>query len=243
MIQNISLIVTRELRGYFATVSGYLILAAHLLISGLLFNAYAVGNRAKFSQAVLEDFFFFSSGMAIITAVLLSTRLIAEERQTQTLVLLHTAPVTEREVIYAKHLSALAFFTLTLLASVYLPALVFVNGKISIGHILSGYLGLFLLGSACIAIALLASCWTHSQVNAGVLGGVIITLLLVAWMAARVSDEPIRGVLNYLALHNQHFRGLSRGIFRWADLAYYLGVTLFFLECAVRSLASWRWRE
>lgn len=243
MASNILLITSRELRGYFSSFSGYLILSAHLLITGLLFNAYAIGNRPKFSQEVLEDFFYFSSGMAIVTAVLLSTRLIAEERQNQTLVLLHTAPVSERVVVYGKFLSALAFFSITLLASIYLPALVFVNGKISLGHIFSGYLGLFLLGSACIAIALVASSWTSSQLMAGAIGALMVTLLTVAWMAARVSDEPLRSVLNYLALHNQHFRTFSRGVFAWQDLAYYIGITVFFLEMAVRSLESWRWRE
>ena len=89
------LIARRELAAYFSNLSGYLILAGHLLLTGLLFNVYAVGNQPKFSQLVLEHFFYFASGMAMITAVLLAMRLIAEERQLNTLVLLRTAPITE----------------------------------------------------------------------------------------------------------------------------------------------------
>ncbi len=48
-MNNVLLIASRELHGYFSTFSGYSILAAHLLLSGLLFNIYAVGSRAKFS--------------------------------------------------------------------------------------------------------------------------------------------------------------------------------------------------
>ncbi len=242
-MSNILLIARREIQSYFATFSGYLILAAHLLVTGLLFNVYALGGRAKFSQKVLVDFFYFASGMAMITAILLSIRLIAEERQTQTLVLLNTSPVSEREIIYGKFASALAFFTLTLVLSLYLPAMIFVNGKISLGHILSGYLGLLLLGSACLAISLLASSWCSSQLTAGAVGALMVTLLLLAWMAAKISGEPIRGILNYLDLHFLHFRTLSRGVFAWRDVVYFLAVTFFFLECAVRSLESWRWRE
>ncbi len=95
-MKNILLICRRELQGYFTTFSGYVILSAHLLLSGILFNAYALGSRAKFSQRVVEDFFYMASGMAMVTAILLAIRLIAEERQTQTLVLLRTAPVSER---------------------------------------------------------------------------------------------------------------------------------------------------
>lgn len=242
-MNNTLLIARREIQSYFSTYSGYFILAAHLLVTGVLFNVYALGSQAKFSAEVLGDFFYFASGMAIITAILLSIRLIAEERQTQTFVLLHTAPVSEREIILGKFLSALAFFTLTLLVSLYLPAMIFVNGKISLGHILSGYLGLLLLGAACISIALLASSWSSSQLTAGAVAALITILLLVAWMGARISEEPVKGVLYYISLHNLHFRSFSRGLFAWRDVVYYLGLTLFFLECAVRSLESWRWRE
>lgn len=242
-MRNVLLIAQREFRGYFATFSGYAILAAHLLLSGLLFNIYAVGSRAKFSQRVIEDFFYTASGMAMVTAILLAVRLIAEERQTQSFVLLRTSPVSEREIVWGKFLSTLAFFAITLLLSVYLPALVFVHGKVSLAQIFAGYLGLFLLGAACIAIALLASAWSSTQLMAGAGAGVMVTLLLVAWMAARVSEEPLKGLLSYLALHNQHFVPISRGLLNLKDVAYYLAVTVFFLECAVRSLESWRWRE
>ena len=104
------LIARRELAGYFSSLSGYVILAAHLLVSGLLFNVFAVGNQAKFSQDVLQSYFYFSSGMAMVTGILLAMRLVAEERQLHTLVLLRTAPVTEREIIWGKFLSALVFF-------------------------------------------------------------------------------------------------------------------------------------
>ncbi|MEE8395126.1 MAG: ABC transporter permease [bacterium] len=240
---TILLIAGREFRAYFATFSGYFILAGHLLVSGLLFNVYAVGSRAKFSQKVLEDFFFLASGMAMVTAILLSARLIAEERQNQTLVLLSTAPISEREIVLGKFFSALAFFSLTVVISLYLPALVFINGKVSVGHILGGYAGLLLLGAATISISMLASSWCSSQLTAGALAAVMVTLLLVAWMAAQVSDQPLKGILNYVAFHNLHFRAFSRGMFALRDVVYYLTLTVFFLECTVRSLEAWRWRE
>jgi ABC-2 type transport system permease protein len=181
--------------------------------------------------------------MAMITAVLLSIRLVAEERQMETLVLLRTAPITERQIVWGKYLSALAFFLLTLLVSIYMPALIFVHGKVSLLQIASGYLGLLLLGSACIAITLLASVWSGSQIMAGAIGGLMVTLLLVAWLLGQVTTEPLKGLFAYIALHNLHFGPFSRGIVHVRDLAFYAGVTLFFVEAAVRSLESWGWRE
>jgi ABC-2 type transport system permease protein len=237
------LIARRELQAYFGTYSGYVILAAYLLMSGLLFNIYALGAEPKYSQDVLRDFFFFSSGMALVAAVLLAMRLLAEDRQTQTLVLLQTAPITEREIVWGKFLSALAFFAVMIALSIYMPALIFVHGRVAPLQILTGYLGLLLLGAATIAIALLASAWSGSQLMAGAIGAVMVALLTIAWMLGRITDEPLSGLMSYLALHNLHFRTFSQGTLNLRDVVYYLGVTWFFLECAARSLESRIWRE
>jgi len=242
-MNSILLIARRELRAYFSTLSGYLILAGHLLLTGLLFNVYALGSQPKQSQLVLEHFFYFSSGIAMIAALLLAVRLIAEERQLNTLVLLRTAPVTERQIILGKYLSALAFFAVMLALSLYMPALIMVRGKISFLQVGAGYLALLLLGSSCIAIALLASVWSQSQIIAGAVAGVMTAVLLVLWMVAQVSEEPLKSLFAFLALHNQHFGPMSRGVVHIRDVAFYAGFTLVFLEAAVRSLESWRWRE
>lgn len=237
------LIARRELEAYVATLSGILILSGHLLLTGLLFNAYAVGAQPKLSQAVLEDYFFFASGMAMITGVLLAMRLIAEERQLQTLVLLRTAPLTERQIVWGKFLSALAFFAIILAASLYLPALIFVHGKVSLLQIAAGYLGLLLLGGASIALTLLASAWCGTQTMAGAVGGLLVTLLLVLWLVARITTEPLKSLLDYLALQNQHFPPFGRGVINVRDVVYYVGLTALALEAAVASLGAWRWRE
>jgi gliding motility-associated transport system permease protein len=239
----VGLIARRELAAYFASLSGYVILAAHLLVSGLLFNVFAVGSAPRLSQEVLEQFFYFSSGMAMVSGILLAMRLVAEERQLQTLVLLRTAPVSERQVVWGKFLSALAFLGLALLLSLYMPALIFVHGKVSLLQIAVGYLGLLLIGAACIAITLLASVWSATQLMAGVVGGLMVALLVICWMLARVTEEPLKELFVQLALHNVHFRALSTGTLHLRDLAYYLGVIVLFLEASVRSLEAWRWRE
>lgn len=237
------LIARRELGAYFATLSGYLILAAHLLVSGLLFNVFAVGSEPRFSQEVLEQYFYFSSGMAMVTGILLAMRLVAEERQMHTLVLLRTAPVSERQMVWGKFASATAFLGLTLVLSLYMPALIFVHGKVSLAQIATGYLGLLLIGAACIAIVLFASACSQTQLMAGVMGGVLVALLVICWMLARVTEEPLKGLFVYLALHNIHFRTFSTGTLHLRDVAYYVGAIVLALEAATHALAAWRWRE
>ena len=81
------LIARRELAAYLRTWTGYIIVAGILLVDGVLFNAMAMSGDKR-SAEVLREFFFLTSGLTMVASVFLSMRLIAEERQTGTLVLL-----------------------------------------------------------------------------------------------------------------------------------------------------------
>ena len=236
------LVARRELGAFFNTWMGYVICAAALFINGLLFNAFAVGKSPKFSADVLSDFFYYASGISLVAGVFLAMRLLAEEKQTGTIVLFYTSPVSERQLIYGKFLSAL-FFSLILHAlSLYLPALIFINGKISLGHLASGYLVLVLIGSAAIAISLFASAISPNQLVAGVTGSAFTVSLLVLWMVADKVSYPFNELFSYLAIHNQHFTPFSKGLVHTADVVYYVSVIVFFLECSVRAVEARRWK-
>src|SRR5207245_4410783 len=95
----IRLIVRRELGAYFRSYLGYVIIAATLLIDGLGFNVYALGTGQKKSAEVLHDLFWVFSGTTMVATLFVSMRLFAEERQTGTMPLLLSAPVTDTEIV------------------------------------------------------------------------------------------------------------------------------------------------
>jgi ABC-2 type transport system ATP-binding protein len=159
------LIARRELGAYLRTMSGYVIAAIVLFVDGILFNVRALGSQHdRLSTEVLSEFFFNSSGLVMAASVFLSMRLLAEERQNGSMVLLASSPVREREIVLGKFLSAFIFLTLITLAGVFMPMLILVNGKLSFGHVAAGYLGLLLLGSAALAIGTLGSTLARSQI-------------------------------------------------------------------------------
>lgn len=241
-MKNIWLIVRRELGAYLKSPMGYMIVAAVLFIDGLLFNAYALGGSPKFSSEVLELFFYFSSGSTMIASVFLSMRLLAEERQTGTLTLLLTSPVHDHEIVLGKFLSALLFFMLMTALTFYMPVLIFVNGKVSLGHILGGYLGVMLLGAASLAIGMFGSSVAKNQLIAAVLSGALVVAMLLFWLVARITEGSVRDVLSYLALHGRHFLNFQRGIVSSRDILFYLSVTYMFLLLSVHMLSARRWR-
>jgi ABC-2 type transport system permease protein len=236
------LIARRELRAYLRSPFGYIVGAAMLLIDGLLFQGYALGAGARLSAEVLHDFFYFASGTTMVAAILLSMRLLAEERQTGTLVLLNTAPLHESAIIAGKFVSAFVFVVLLTAITIYMPLLILVNGKVSAGHIAIGYLGLVLLGAASVAIGLFGSTIARSQVLAAIIGAGILVTMLLLWLVGRITDPPVNGFLAGLALHNEHQNAFMNGLLKLDNVVYYVAVTYFFLLASVKTLEARRWR-
>jgi len=234
------LIAKRELGTFFGTWMGYVIVAAALIIDGILFNAYAITNEPRYSAEVLADFFYFASGLSMVTGIFLAMRLLAEEKQNGTIILFYTSPVTERQLVYGKFLSAVLFSLVLHAASLYMPALIMIHGKISLGHVAAGYLCLVLIGCSTMALTLFASAMAPNQLVAAVGGAFLSVLFLTLWLFSNIVDEPFKEIFNWLSIHNAHFTPFSNGIVHVKDVVFYLGFTLFFLECAVRTLEARR---
>lgn len=240
---SVSVIFRREFADYARSVLGYVVAAAVLLLAGLLFYAQALGPEAgeRLSGEVLAQFFYTMSGLVAIAAVVLSIRLIAEERQAGTLVLLSTSPIREWEIVLGKFLAAFAFLGTITMVSFYLPLLVLVNGKVSVGQVLIGYLGLFLISSACLAIGVFATSLTRHQLVAAVIGSALTGTMFLFWQLSLVLDPPLSRVFAGLAIHARHFQGFQVGILHLRDVVYYVAVTYFFLLLATKTMEVKRW--
>lgn len=237
------IIFGRELAAYLTSPSGWIVAAAVLLINGLLFYAEALGPAAgaRLSAEVLMRFFWTTSGLVAIAAVALSIRLLVEERQHDTLVLLNTSPVRDREIVAGKFLSALAFLVGILLLTIYMPLLIMVNGKVSLGQIAVGYLGLLLLGAAVLSVGLFASALTRHQLVAAVLGSAFVGALFLFAPMSVVLDPPLSRIFAALSLHGRNFAGFQVGTLHARDVYYYVSTCFFFLFLTTKVLEARRW--
>ena len=143
-MNGLRVIFQREINAYLRSSVGYVVAATVLMLNGLLFYTQALGPEAeaRVSGQVLAIFFYTASGLTVIASLVLSVRLIAEERQLGTQVLLNTSPVRDWEIVVGKFLAALLFITGITLTTLYMPLMILVNGKVSITQILVGYSGL-----------------------------------------------------------------------------------------------------
>lgn len=241
-MRAISIIFRRELGSYLRSPIGWVIISVLLLVDGIMFQVFAMRGE-QLSALVLDRYFNFSSYFAGAAGVLLSFRLIAEERQNHSMVLLTTSPVRDTEIIIGKFFAALTFLALFLVLSLYMPLLIKVNGKITGAQILVGYLGLFLLGATTLAIGLFASALTRHQLIALLVAAAIAVVLSNVYQLATRLDSPVRDVLEQVDLWWIRFQGsFQRGILNLKDVVFYLATIYFFLLLAVKTLESKRWQ-
>lgn len=237
------LVARRDLAAYLHGYGGYVIVAAVLFVTGLLFQTRGLGAGAQLSHEVLETFFENCGGLVMISGLLFTMRSLAEERQLGTDTLLLTSPASEAQIVLGKWLAALGMMAITLVLTVYMPALIFVNGKVSVAHIAVGYLGLLCLGGATTAIGIAASSLFKNQLGAGILGGVVLVTLLVGWLLADLSEPPFSHVFAYAAFWDKHFHsGFEEGRLHSRDLVYYASVSFLALLVATKVLEGRRWQ-
>jgi ABC-2 type transport system permease protein len=237
-----SIIFRRELGGYLKSPIMWVIAAVILLAEGIFFQAWALRGE-QLSALVLERYFFISSFAVGTAGLIFSFRLIAEERQNHSMVLLTTSPIRDYEIILGKFFAALTFLTIMLVLSIYMPILIKVNGKISGAQIFVGYLGLFLFGSVSLAIGLFASSLTKHQFLALVIGAVLLIVLGNIFQLGAKLDPPMRDVVEQSDLWWVRFQqSFMRGIFNLKDVIFYVCMTYFFLLLAVKTLEAKRWQ-
>lgn len=242
-MRTISIIFRRELAAYLRSPMGYVVAALLLLVDGILFQTFALGVEKALSADVLRAFFLYTGIVVQIAGIALSVRLIAEERQQHTILLLNTSPVRDVEIVLGKFLASLVFLAGMLVLSVYMPYLIMINGKITITQLLVGYLGLLLLGASSLAIGLFASSLARQQLIALAVGASINGIMVLLYPLALKLDEPLKGIFEQFDLWQVHFfESFRKSIFNLSDVVYYLAVIYLFLLLATKTLESKRWQ-
>src|SRR5512140_1245711 len=198
-MRAISIIYRRELGTYLRSPFGWVIASILLLIDGLLFQGYAMKGELLSAQ-VLERYFYVASGMPLFGGVLLSFRLLSEERQNHSMVLLNTSPVRDSDIVLGKFFAALTFLAVMLLLSVYMPVLIKVNGKITGAQLLVGYFGLLLVGASTLAIGLFGSALTKQQLIAAVVAAAMVLVLCFIHLLATTVDSPLKDLIEQIDL-------------------------------------------
>ncbi len=236
----------RELRAYFASPLGWLVLFFFLLVNSIVFGAlvFVLNDPRSGGGPPMEAFFggFLFWIMLIVLLPVLTMRLIAEELRSGTIEVLMTAPISEAEVVAGKYLAALTFYLFLWLPTLLYAALIAWHSDVDWGPIAAGYLGIVGIGALFLAIGLFASALSKNQLVAAMMSfAIILPLFLLGLLEFVFTSEAIKSTLGYINLVN-HMDEFARGIVDTRHLVYYLSATLFFLFLTTRALEARKWR-
>jgi ABC-2 type transport system permease protein len=234
---NALTIARKELTTYFVSPVAYVVTAFFLVVAGFFFYFILYFSR----EASLRGLF---SNVAIVLLFVgpgLTMRLLAEEQRMGTIELLLTAPVRDWEVVVGKFIASLAFYTFMLALTILYPIILMRFGNPDIGPILSGYLGMLLLGATFLAAGVLTSSLTQNQVVAFIVAFAILLILWLADAAGNAIGGQVGNVLNYLSIA-AHFDDFTKGVIDTSHLIYYLSLIAAFLFLATRVMEARRWR-
>ncbi len=258
-IRNVALIFRKEMKSYFNSLIAYVVITMFLLITGYFFyNLLATFSVVSYqaqsnpmlarqyqllniNETVVRPLFGNISIIMLLMTPLLTMRLFSEEKKSGTIELLLTYPVKDIDVVVSKFLACFFVFLAMILLTVTYPILLVVLGDPEVMPIITGYVGLILLGAAFISLGIFTSSLTENQIVAASMSfGILFFFWLISYSVAFVS-AGLGQVLAYLSI-NEHIASLAKGVLDTEDIIYYLCFIVLFLFLTLRSLESKRWR-
>ncbi|RCK78435.1 MAG: ABC-type transport system involved in multi-copper enzyme maturation, permease component [Candidatus Ozemobacter sibiricus] len=231
-------ILRKELQTYFYSPAAYIVFASFLLVVGYLFWVVLIASKV----ANLEPLLYNAAFILLLASPVLTMRLISEERRTNTIELLLTSPISPVEIVIGKFLACFLLYLILIVLTFQYPAILHTYAQnLDWGPIISGYIGLILLGAAYIAFGLFASSVTENQVISAMLtfGGLLL-FWIVGW-TKNVLDNVYGDALSRLSLLERYSEFL-KGMVDSGNVVFFLIFTITWLFVATRVLESDRWR-
>jgi ABC-2 type transport system permease protein len=254
-MRNVWTIARRELRVYFSSPIGYIVLAMFAVMFGWFFASSLIIFAQVSAQAamqpgveginvnqyVVQPTLGNCTIMLLLTMPLITMRLFAEEQKQGTIELLLTSPIGDYEIILGKWLGGMLLFGCMLLISLLNFAVLLFYAPLDWRAMIVAYLGLLLWGGAMMALGGFISTTTTNQIVAGSISFGLFLLLFVLVWAQSYSQSALGQLAGYISMP-PHFEQFSKGVIELKDATYYLTAIGLGLFLSKRSLESVRWK-
>ena len=246
-LSNVAAIAGKELRSYFGSPVAWVMMGLFAFIFGWFFTVYlrmfmmnsmqsqfGGGQPVNVNMSLIRPLLGNASVLVLFLLPMITMRTYSEEKRSGTIELLLTSPLTDLEIILGKFVGAIVLYAAMLLVTVPYVLILFYAGNPEWRPLISGYLGLFLLGSCFVAVGLFISSLTKNQMVAGAASFIVFLFFwIINW-----ADNPI---LSYLSI-TEHFDDFGKGIIDTKHVIFYLSFITFGLFLTLKSVDSERWR-
>ena len=226
------IIFDRELKGYFRTPLASIFLLVFLTLSAGM--TFFLGRFFERDQADLTAFFAWHPWLFLILMPAIGMRLWAEERNSGTIELLITLPVTNSQLVLGKFFASWVFTLIALFLTT--PIWISVNylGEPDNGVIFISYVGSWLMAGCFLSLTSCLSTLTKNQVIAFILSTISCFIMVMAGFGLILSSvrswapmwitEAI-GSLSFLS----HFKRIQYGVLDFTTLIFFVSMIILCL--------------
>ncbi len=214
-------VLKKELKSYFLSPIGYVVIGIFLLCFSIFFYLTAFSS----GSVDLGALYYYTAlyGLIIIVPIL-TMRMFAEERKNGTEQLLLTSPVSIFKIVMGKLLAALSVIIITLLISFLFYFIISFFGKPSIMQVLVAMLGFILISIAALSVGMFASSITENQIIAGI--------ITVAFLIISLFITDISSLFSGFALIN-FYTSFAEGVISLENIISLLLFSMLFISMTI----------
>jgi ABC-2 type transport system permease protein len=235
-------IVLREIKSFFGSPIGYLVIALFLIGNGLFLWVFEGDyNILNTGFADLTPFFTLAPWILIFLIPAVTMRSFSDEKKQGTLELLLTKPISLWEIVNGKFLGA---FLLIVMAII--PTFIYVEvvwslgspeGNLDLGSTLGSYFGLLFLIAAYSAIGIFTSSISENQIISFIVAVFLCFFFYFGFQGLASILPSLSNFISYFGMQD-HYKSMSRGVIDTRDVIYFISIAVLFLSFTVFNLKS-----
>jgi ABC-2 type transport system permease protein len=247
-VRGVSALYLREMLSLWVTPLAWVLLSAFLLVQGGIFYSivlhFSQMTELTLDTGPLEAYFGQHSVLLSMTLLLvcpaLSMRTFAEEQRSGSIEALLTAPVSSSAIVLGKFFAVWSTYALIWAPTLLYALILRRTGTVDWPVVGTSYLGLFLVGASYLALGILMSALTKSQLVALMLTLCVQFGLFVLGVGEYVFEPgPVRDLCAHVSLSSQ-LEEMSKGIVDLRRVVFDASVALWALFVTSRVVESWR---
>ena len=235
-------ILFREIKSFFGSPIGYLVIAIFLILNGLFLWVFeGEFNILTSGFADMTPFFTLAPWILIFLIPAVTMRSFSDEKKQGTIELLMTKPLSLWQIVNGKFFGAVV-----LIAMAILPTLIYVyvmsqlgmkDSPIDLGSTLGSYFGLLFLIGGYASIGIFTSTLSENQIVAFIVSVFLCFLFYYGFEGASGFFESGRDYVSRIGME-YHFKSMGRGVIDTRDVIYFISISFFFLMLTVQQLKA-----
>jgi ABC-2 type transport system permease protein len=235
-------ILLREIKSFFGSPIGYLVIALFLILNGLFLWVFkGEYNILNTGFADMTPFFTLSPWILIFLIPAVSMRSFSDEKKQGTLELLLTKPLSIWQIVTGKFLGVLLLIVMAIVPTfIYVVAICKLGlpeGNIDMGSTIGSYFGLVFLIAAYSAIGIFTSALSDNQIVAFIISVFVCFFFYFGFDGLASISPAYSNMITSLGMQD-HFKSMGRGVIDTRDILYFVSLTVLFLSLTVYKLKS-----